>query len=50
MPLLDKRKNINHRIRILDDWWYGMLKPICPDCESLYHTKHEFRQYKSKVR
>ncbi|MDR2624385.1 MAG: hypothetical protein LBC39_07490 [Methanobrevibacter sp.] len=49
MPSLDKRKNINHRIHILDDGQYGMLKPVCPDFQSLYHTKQGFKQINPRL-
>jgi transposase-like protein len=26
-----------------------MLKPVCPDCGSLYHTKQEFREINPKL-
>ncbi|MDR2623280.1 MAG: hypothetical protein LBC39_01730 [Methanobrevibacter sp.] len=45
----DKKKNINHKISILDNGKYGMLKPVCPDCESLYYTKQGFRQINPKL-
>ncbi|MDR2622999.1 MAG: hypothetical protein LBC39_00275, partial [Methanobrevibacter sp.] len=45
----DKKKNINHKICILDNGKYGMLKPVCPDCESLYYTKQGFRQVNPKL-
>lgn len=46
---IDKKKNTNKNIQILDNGHYGMIKPVCPYCGSLEQIKKGFREIKPKL-